>query len=100
LESIRVSSKHGRALRIERLVSENAAQGIRALSISPGPIKTPFRAAAQSSPELVAQFLSHVPMKRFGEPEEIGELVLFMCSDACPFMTADTVYVNGGGGWR
>ena len=35
-----------------------------------------------------------------GEPEEIGELVLFMCSDACPFMTADTVYVNGGGGWR
>ena len=33
-------------------------------------------------------------------PEEIGELVLFMCSDACQFMTADTVYVNGGGGWR
>ena len=32
--------------------------------------------------------------------EEIGELVLFMCSDACEFMTADTVYVNGGGGWR
>jgi hypothetical protein len=25
---------------------------------------------------------------------------LFMCSDACAFMTADTVYVNGGGGWR
>ncbi len=44
--------------------------------------------------------LDDVPMKRFGEPEEIGELVLFMCSDACPFMTADTVYVNGGGGWR
>jgi 3-oxoacyl-[acyl-carrier protein] reductase len=33
-------------------------------------------------------------------PEEIGELVLFMCSDACEFMTADTVYVNGGSGWR
>jgi 3-oxoacyl-[acyl-carrier protein] reductase len=79
---------------------EFATQGIRALSISPGPIKTPFQAAAQSSPELVQRFLEDVPMKRFGEPEEIGELVLFMCSDACPFMTADTVYVNGGGGWR
>ena len=79
---------------------EFATQGIRALSISPGPIKTPFQAAAQSSPELVQQFLDDVPMKRFGEPEEIGELVLFLCSDACPFMTADTVYVNGGGGWR
>jgi 3-oxoacyl-[acyl-carrier protein] reductase len=79
---------------------EFAQAGIRCLSISPGPIKTPFQAAAQTSPELVQQFLEDVPMKRFGEPEEIGELVLFMCSDACPFMTADTVYVNGGGGWR
>jgi 3-oxoacyl-[acyl-carrier protein] reductase len=44
--------------------------------------------------------LDDVPMKRFGQADEIGELVLFMCSDACGFMTADTVYVNGGGGWR
>ena len=79
---------------------EFATQGIRALSISPGPIKTPFQGAAQSSPELIKQFLDDVPMQRFGEPEEIGELVLFMCSDACEFMTADTVYVSGGGGWR
>jgi len=79
---------------------EFATQGIRAISISPGPIKTPFQDAAQSSPELIKQFLADVPMQRFGEPEEIGELVLFLCSDACGFMTADTVYVNGGGGWR
>lgn len=79
---------------------EFAARGIRAISISPGPIKTPFQDAAQSSPELIRQFLADVPMGRFGEPDEIGELVLFLCSDACPFMTADTVYVNGGGGWR
>jgi 3-oxoacyl-[acyl-carrier protein] reductase len=79
---------------------EYAASGIRALSISPGPIDTPFQAAAQSSPELVKRFLEDVPMGRFGRADEIGELVLFMCSDACAFMTADTVYVNGGGGWR
>ena len=79
---------------------EFAHAGIRCLSISPGPVRTPFQAAAQTSPELLQRFLDDVPMKRFGEPEEIGELVLFMCSDACAFMTADTVYVNGGGGWR
>jgi NAD(P)-dependent dehydrogenase (short-subunit alcohol dehydrogenase family) len=79
---------------------EFATHGIRALSISPGPIKTPFQDAAQSSHELIKQFVDDVPMRRFGEPEEIGELVLFICSDACEFMTADTVYVNGGGGWR
>ena len=79
---------------------EFAHAGIRCLSISPGPIRTPFQAAAQTSPELLQRFLDDVPMKRFGEPEEIGELVLFICSDACDFMTAETVYVNGGGGWR
>jgi NAD(P)-dependent dehydrogenase (short-subunit alcohol dehydrogenase family) len=79
---------------------EYATQGIRALSISPGPVQTPFQDAAGSSPELVKRFLDDIPMGRFGTPEEIGELVLFMCSDACSFMTADTVYVNGGGGWR
>jgi NAD(P)-dependent dehydrogenase (short-subunit alcohol dehydrogenase family) len=79
---------------------EFVTQGIRALSISPGPIKTPFQDAAATSPEQYKKFLDDIPMGRFGEPEEIGELVLFMCSDACSFMTADTVYVNGGGGWR
>jgi NAD(P)-dependent dehydrogenase (short-subunit alcohol dehydrogenase family) len=79
---------------------EFAAQGIRALSISPGPIDTAFQAAAATSPEMAQKMLDDVPMKRFGKPEEIAELVLFMCSDACEFMTADTVYVNGGGGWR
>jgi 3-oxoacyl-[acyl-carrier protein] reductase len=79
---------------------EFAHLGIRALSISPGPIRTPFQDAAQTSPEILQRFLDDVPMKRFGAPEEIAELVLFMCSDACEFMTADTVYVNGGGGWR
>ena len=79
---------------------EFATQGIRALSISPGRSKRLFQSAAQSSPELIKQFLSDVPMQRFGQPEEIGELVLFICSDACEFMTADTIYVNGGGGWR
>jgi len=79
---------------------EFAKHNIRVLSISPGPIKTAFAAAAASSPELLKRFLDDIPMGRFGEPEEIGELVLFMCSDACPFMTADTVYANGGGGWR
>ena len=79
---------------------EFATQGIRCLSISPGPVTTPFQAAASSSSELIKRFLDDIPMGRFGEAEEIGELVLFMCSDACEFMTADTVFVNGGGGWR
>ncbi len=71
---------------------------IRALSISPGPIDTAFQAI--SSPELKQRMTDDVPMKRMGKPDEIGEMVLFMCSDACEYMTADTVYINGGGGFR
>lgn len=73
-------------------------RGIRALSISPGPIDTAFQAI--SSPELKQRMTDDIPMKRMGTPEEIGEMVLFMCSDGCEFMTADTVYINGGGGFR
>ena len=78
---------------------EFSTKGVRALSISPGPIKTPFQSAAQSSPELIKQFLSDVPMQRSSQPEQIGELLLLICSDACEFMTADTIHVNGSG-WR
>ena len=79
---------------------EFADRGIRCLSISPGPVKTAFQENSNTSTELIERFKNDVPMKRFGEPEEVGELVLFMCSDACEYMTADTVYMNGGGGWR
>jgi len=99
--SVHYASAKGAVLTMTLGVArEFADRGIRCLSVSPGPINTPFQAAAQTAPEVVQRFRDDVPMKRFGEPEEIGELVLFMCSDACSFMTADTVYVNGGGGWR
>src|SRR5258708_21028705 len=95
--SIHYAAAKGAVLSMTLGVAREVAQnGIRCLSISPGPVRTPFQSAAQTSPELVQRFLDDVPMKRFGEPEEIAELVLFMCSDACAFMTADTVYVNGG----
>ncbi len=77
---------------------EYADKGIRCMSISPGPIDTPFQDV--SSPELKEFLMSQVPMGRFGRAEEIGELVLFLCSDACEFLTADSVLVNGGGGWK
>jgi 3-oxoacyl-[acyl-carrier protein] reductase len=79
---------------------EFADRGIRALSISPGPIDTPFEDVAGGDEEARVRAVADVPMGRLGRPEEIGELVLFMCSDACSYMTADTVYVNGGGGYR
>lgn len=77
-----------------------AAQGIGALSASPGPINTPFQAVAGMSDKLVEQARADLFMGRFGRPDKIGGIELFMCSGPCEFMTADTLYINGGGDWR
>lgn len=79
---------------------EFADRGIRVLSVSPASVTTGFQAASGTSAEMEARIIANNPMKRNAEPDEIGELVLFLCSDACEFMTADTVYVSGGGGYR
>lgn len=79
---------------------EFADRGIRCLSVSPASVATGFQAASGTSKEMEERIVSNNPMKRNAEPDEIGELVLFLCSDACEFMTADTVYVSGGGGFR
>jgi 3-oxoacyl-[acyl-carrier protein] reductase len=75
---------------------EFAAQGIRALSISPGPVRTPFQDAAQSSPELVKRFLEDVPMNRFGEPEDLIGVTVWLASPASKFVTGIVVPVDGG----
>jgi 3-oxoacyl-[acyl-carrier protein] reductase len=73
---------------------EFARRGIRCLSISPGVVDTAFHA---ETPETVLQAYNDLtPMGRMAAPEEIAETVLFACSDAAPYMTADTIYVSGG----
>jgi len=79
---------------------EFADRGIRCLSVSPASVETPFLDASGTSQAMRERILSGIPMKRMATADEIGELVVFLCSDACQFMTADTVYVSGGGGFR
>jgi 3-oxoacyl-[acyl-carrier protein] reductase len=77
---------------------EFADRNIRILSVSPAVVDTPFQNV--NEPGLLEKTISMVPLGRAGRADEIGELVLFLCSDACTFMTADTVMVTGGTGYR
>lgn len=73
---------------------EFAGRGVRCLSISPGIVDTPFH---DNTPDEVLQgYAGLTPMGRMAQPEEIAETVLFACSDAAPYMTADTIMVTGG----
>ena len=97
--SIHYASAKGAVITMSLGVArEFADRGIRCIPLAPGFIDTPFQKV--STPEQMAGFLKDIPINRFGRAEEIAELTLFICSDACEFLTADPIYVNGGAGWR
>lgn len=80
-----------------RVVSrEGARRGIRANAIAPGVVDT---AMAATIPENVrADMLRQIPLGRFGTPEEIAGVALFLCSPLAAYVTGQTIEVNGG--WR
>ncbi|MFF4265454.1 SDR family NAD(P)-dependent oxidoreductase [Streptomyces virginiae] len=68
-----------------------ARDRIRVNSVHPGAIDTPMVAGA-----VAGRDWSHVPLGRMGRPEEVGELVLFLCSDASSYVTGSEFTVDGG----
>jgi len=76
------------------IAREFARKGIRCLSISPGLVDTAFHDT--TPPEVKKEYEDLTPIGRMALPEEIAEIILFACSDAAPYMTADTIYVSGG----
>jgi NAD(P)-dependent dehydrogenase (short-subunit alcohol dehydrogenase family) len=74
-----------------------ARDGIRVNALCPGPVNTPLlQELFAKDPERAARRLVHVPMGRFGEPEEIAAAVAFLASDDSSFMTAAQFLVDGG----
>ena len=91
------ASKGGVLAMSRELGVEFARSGVRVNAICPGPIATPLLMELfAKDPERAARRLVHVPMGRFGEPEEIAKAVLFLASDDSSFMTASSLLVDGG----
>jgi NAD(P)-dependent dehydrogenase (short-subunit alcohol dehydrogenase family) len=78
------------------LAVEYARQGIRANSICPGPIETPLLEELLADPIRRQRRLVHIPMGRFGRPEEIAKAALFLASDDASFVTGSALVVDGG----
>ncbi len=76
---------------------ELASTGITVNAVSPGPTETElFRANNAPGSEGEARYLSGVPMRRFGKPEEIAAAIEFLLSDEAAFITGQTLHVDGG----
>jgi NAD(P)-dependent dehydrogenase (short-subunit alcohol dehydrogenase family) len=58
--------------------------------------RPPLRELFAKDPERAARQLLHIPMGRFGEPEEISRAALFLASDDSSFVTASALLVDGG----
>ena len=87
-------SKAGIISLTQKLGNELAPHGIRVNAVAPGRIATPMAKLA-TGPANQAM-LDRTPMGRFGTPEEVANLVLFLASEASSYITGETVNINGG----
>jgi NAD(P)-dependent dehydrogenase (short-subunit alcohol dehydrogenase family) len=97
------SVSKGAVLAMSRSVAKDYIQyGIRCNSISPGRVHTPFVDGyiAKNYPgkeqEIFDQLAKTQPIGRMGEPEEIGHLALYLCSDEASFITGTDFPIDGG----
>jgi NAD(P)-dependent dehydrogenase (short-subunit alcohol dehydrogenase family) len=77
------------------LARELAPRGVRVLAVAPGTIDTAFQREPVNV-EYWKQWVGNIPVGRIGRPEEIGEVVAFMATDAASFIIGETIHVNGG----
>jgi NAD(P)-dependent dehydrogenase (short-subunit alcohol dehydrogenase family) len=92
-----VASKHGVVGLTKAAALEYATSGIRINAVCPGVIRTPMidRIVA-ARPQMEKVYTAMHPVGRLGEPEEIAEAVVWLCSDAASFVTGHAMVVDGG----
>jgi len=89
-------SKAGVIMLTEVLAAELGPANIQVNAIAPGIIKTRFSQALWETPELAEKALHTLPARRFGEPEEVASLALYLASPASDFVTGAIFVVDGG----
>jgi NAD(P)-dependent dehydrogenase (short-subunit alcohol dehydrogenase family) len=90
------ASKAGLLGFTKALALELAPEGITVNGISPGPCATEMNIPILQNPELNQQFLARLPIGRWGNVEEIGALLLYICSPQAGFLTGTDVVIDGG----
>jgi NAD(P)-dependent dehydrogenase (short-subunit alcohol dehydrogenase family) len=92
-----VASKHGVVGQTKATALEYAHANIRINAVCPGHIRTPMIIPeAGLSPKKGAHLNAEYPVGRIGEPEEVAQVVVWLCSEAASFITGHALVVDGG----
>jgi NAD(P)-dependent dehydrogenase (short-subunit alcohol dehydrogenase family) len=90
------ASKAGLLGLTRALAQELASEKITVVAISPGPFATEMNTVLMNNPELTKLFMDNVPLNRWGKPEEIGKLALYLCSEDAGYITGTDILIDGG----
>ncbi len=90
------ASKGGVMLLMKSIAQEVAALKIRVNSICPGAVRTPMNRSAWETREAYDGLMNLIPYKRIGEPQEIGQLAVFLASDYADYITGASIFADGG----
>lgn len=92
-----VASKHAVVGLTKNVALDYAKQNIRVNAVCPGVIHTPMiDRFTGGNPQVIEQLVAAKPMGRLGQPEEIAETVVFLCSNAASFITGQAIAIDGG----
>ncbi len=90
------ATKGGIVMFVRNAALDLARHGIRINAIDPGIISTRLSAALIDDPVAGPEYLKRIPAGRYGTPEDIAKVVLFLASDDAAYMTGEDVIVDGG----
>jgi 3-oxoacyl-(acyl-carrier-protein) reductase len=88
------ASKAGIIGMTKSLARELATRGITVNAVAPGFIETDMTASLSET--VISTMLSNIPMKKFGQPNDIAKTVAFLASDSADYITGQVIQVNGG----
>ena len=89
-------SKGGMRMLTRTAGVELAPHNITVVGVGPGAVDTPINKQTEADPEAMKRLDTAIPLGRMAEPEEIGSVVAFLASDGASYVTATTVFADGG----
>jgi glucose 1-dehydrogenase len=89
-------SKGGMRMLTRTAGVELGPQGVQVVGVGPGAVATPINTSTMNDPAKMKTLDAAIPLGRMAEPEEIASLVAFLAGDGASYLTATTVFADGG----